>query len=94
MPVSMMVTVMHTEDVAVVGGTAGGIGENGIGLGEEGEGVRGVWVGRIGIRVVSLGEGVEGPNELSVRSSLLMSLIKTYFLISAGVASCRTFSRS
>jgi hypothetical protein len=68
MPVSMMVTVVHAEDVAVVGGAAGRVGEDGVGLGEEGEGVRGVWVGGIGVGMVGFGEGVEGPEELSVRA--------------------------
>lgn len=32
-PMSMMVAVVHAEDVAVVGGAAGRVGEDGVGLG-------------------------------------------------------------
>ena len=50
-----------TGKFAVVGGAARWIREHGVGLGEEGEGVRGLWVGGVGVRVVDLGELVEGP---------------------------------
>lgn len=60
MSVGMMVAVVYAENVAVVGGAAGCVGEDGVGLGEEGEGVRSVWVGGICIWMVSFGEGVEG----------------------------------
>lgn len=93
MPVSMMMPMVHAEDVAVVGCAAGCVGEDGVGLGEEGEGVRGVWVGGIGVGMVSFGEGVEG-SEVLLGNGFSLCLIRTHFLISAGVASCRTFSRS
>lgn len=62
--VAVLVLVMllvEAEDVAVVGGAAGRVGEDGVGLGEEGEGVGGRGVGGVGVWVVDFGELVEGP---------------------------------
>lgn len=79
MSVGMMVAMVYAEDVAVVGGAAGCIGEDGVGLGEEGEGVRSVWVGGICVRMVSFGEGVEGPEKILVREgNLLLFLNKKH----------------
>lgn len=59
--VGAMVRVLEAEDVAVVGGAAGGVREERVRLGEEGEGGGGGGVGGVGVGVVRLGEGVEGP---------------------------------
>lgn len=58
--VRVVLLVVKAQDVAVVGGTAGGVGEDGVGFGDEGEGVGGVGVGAICVGVVSFGERIEG----------------------------------
>lgn len=60
--------LVQAQDVAVVGCSARGVGEDGVGLGQEGEVVRGVWVGAVRVGVVRFGEGVEGSlNGVSLR---------------------------
>lgn len=56
----VVMVVVQAQDVAVVGGAAGGMAEDGVRLGEQGECGGGVCVGGVGVRVVRLGEGVKG----------------------------------
>lgn len=58
--VVMVMRVVQAQDVAVVLGAAGGVGEDVVGFGEEGEVLGGAGRG-VHVRVVRLGEQVEGP---------------------------------
>lgn len=53
--------LLLAEDVSVVGGAAREVGEDGVGLGKEGEGARGVRIRGVDVRMVGFGEGVKGP---------------------------------
>jgi hypothetical protein len=50
---------VEAEDIAIVGGAAWGVGEDGVGFGEEGEVVRGGWVVWVRIWMMYFGETVE-----------------------------------
>lgn len=58
--VVVVMRVVQAQDVAVVLGAAGGVGEDVVGFGEEGEVLGGAGRG-VHVRVVRLGEQVEGP---------------------------------
>lgn len=57
--------VSQPERVSVVLRSSGGVGEHGVGLGEEGECLRGVGIRAVHVRVVGFGERVEGFLDLA-----------------------------
>ena len=63
--------VVQTEDVAIVGGTAVRVGEDFVGLREQGEGMRGVRIAAVGVGMVGFGEGEVGPGRLLVFASIM-----------------------
>jgi hypothetical protein len=60
--------LVEAEDVAVVGGAAGWVGEKGVGFGEEGEHGGGGGVGGVDVWVVGFRESIEGSEELKIVS--------------------------
>lgn len=55
--------VVKAQDIAIVGGAAGSVREDGVGLGDEGEVVSGVGVGAICVWVVRFRQCVKGPGK-------------------------------
>lgn len=83
--------MLEAEDVAVVGGAAWRVGEDGVGFGEEGEGGGGGGVVAVCVWVVDFGELVEGPRVARWLALMLFISVlcegRSNLLISLGVAS-------
>lgn len=88
---------VEVQNLAVVGGAAICIGQNGVRFGEERKVVGSIGVGAICIGVVGFRERIERSTSKSISHQsleILKSNRYSYFLISAGEASGDTFSRS
>ena len=87
---------MGVTEVAVVGGALCGRGEDGIGFRDADEALWGVGIRGIPVRVMEFGEGIEGSvlGVSGLTAFMIDSCSGADFLISASVASMRTFKTS
>jgi hypothetical protein len=69
----VVVVFVKAQNVAIVGGAASSVGEEGVGLGEEREVVSGVGIGAICVGMMSFGECVERSNESREKNGLVVS---------------------